>query len=164
RTILVQYASHHAAAMLSRLPSSQPRMPPSSPRRAPSRHLALFLLVLGAAGFIAAWSTLSLATGRAHGWMAVLGALDVVLMLRLGRWRPGPGRVLAAVSGTLLVIVASNWLVIAGQLGRMLGLTPLQSALKLGGHHAWTLAQLANGPLELAMAALAVLVAAIASR
>src|SRR5690606_12578178 len=73
-------------------------------------------------------------------------------------------RVLAAVSGTLLVIVASNWLVIAGQLGRMLGLTPLQSALKLGGHHAWTLAQLANGPLELAMAALAVLVAAIASR
>ncbi|KGO97748.1 hypothetical protein [Novilysobacter defluvii] len=139
-------------------------MPPSRPSRARPTLSSLALLLLGIAGFVALWSMLSLSTGRQHGWMAVLGALDVVLMLRLGRWPAGPGRVLAALAGTAAVVVASNWLVIAGQLGRMLGLTPLQSALKLGSHHAWTLAQLANGTLEIVMAALALLVAALASR
>lgn len=124
----------------------------------------MLLLLLGVTGFVALWSMLSLATGKPHGWMAVLAALDVVLMLRLGRWPRGRGRMLVAAVATMLVIVASNWLVIAGQLGRMLGLAPLQSALKLGAHHAWTLAQLANGALELAMAALAVVVAVLASR
>lgn len=152
--------------MLWRLPPGQSRMPPSRPRgtRPTWLPLSMFLLLLGMAGFIALWSTLSLATGRQHGGMAVLGALDVVLMLRLGRWPRGPGRMLVAVAGTAALIVASNWLVIAGQLGRMLGLTPLQSALKLGSHHAWTLAQLANGVLELAMVVLALMVAALASR
>lgn len=150
--------------MLSRLPPGQPRMPVSRPLRARPPLSAVFLLLLGVAGFVALWSTLSLSTGRQHGWMAVLGALDVVLMLRLGRWPAGGGRMLAALAGTSAVIVASNWLLIAGQLGRMLGLTPLQSALKLGSHHAWTLAQLANGALEATMAALALVVAALASR
>lgn len=150
--------------MLWRLPPGQPRMPPSRPSRARPTLSSLALLLLGIAGFVALWSMLSLSTGLQHGWMAVLGALDVVLMLRLGRWPAGPGRVLAALAGTAAMVVASNWLVIAGQLGRMLGLTPLQSALKLGSHHAWTLAQLANGTLEIVMAALALLVAALASR
>lgn len=139
-------------------------MPLSRSRRARPTWLSVFLLLLGAAGFIALWSTLSLTTGGQHGWMAVLGALDVALMLRLGRWPRGPGRVMVAVAGTAVVIAATQWLVIAGQLGRMLGFTPLQSALKLGTHHAWTLAQLANGLLELVMVALALVVAALASR
>ena len=150
--------------MLSRLPPGQPRMPVSRPSSARPSLSAVFLLLLGVAGFVALWSTFSLSTGRPLGWMAVLGALDVVLMLRLGRWPAGGGRVFAALAGTAAVIVASNWLVIAGQLGRMLGLTPLQSALKLGSHHAWTLAQLANGTFEATMALLALLVAALASR
>ena len=150
--------------MLWRLPPGQPRMPLSRPFRARPALFSVTLLLLGIAGFVALWSMLSLSTGRQHGWMAVLGALDVVLMLRLGRWPAGPGRVLAALAGTAAVVVAANWLVIAGQLGRMLGLAPLESALKLGSHHAWTLAQLANGTLEFAMAGLALLVAALASR
>ena len=150
--------------MLWRLPSSQPRMPPYRLHRARPTWLSVFLLLLGAAGFIALWTTLSLTTGGQHGWMAILAALDVALMLRLGRWPRGRGRIIAAVAGTAVVIVATQWLVIAGQLGRMLGLTPLQSAIKLGTHHAWTLAQLANGLLELAMVALALALAVLASR
>ena len=150
--------------MLWRLPPGQPRMSRSRPLRRRPTLSSLALLLLGIAGFVALWSMLSLSTGRQHGWMAVLGALDVVLMLRLGRWPAGPGRVLAALAGTAVVVVAANWLVIAGQLGRMLGLTPLQSALKLGSHHAWTLAQLANGAMDVVMVALALLVAALASR
>lgn len=142
----------------------------SSPRstgranRAPGFLLSWLLLALGVAGFAAVWVLVALSSGRPGSWMAVLGALDIIIVLRLGGWRPGGSRVLAAASATALIAVIANWWIIAAQLGAMLGLTPWASAARLGFHHAWTLAGLANGPLDLLWVGVAMVLAAVASR
>ncbi|WP_224743908.1 MULTISPECIES: hypothetical protein [Lysobacter] len=132
--------------------------------RLPRQLLSWLLLVLGVCGFAAVWVMLALYTGRQCSVMAILGALDVAIILRLGSWRPGPGRVTLAVLATTAIIILANWTIIAAQLGAMLGLSPWDSALRLGSHHAWTLATLANGTGDLAWLAAAWLVAAISTR
>jgi len=126
--------------------------------------LSWLLLLMGACGFAAAWITLGFFNGAQNSWMAVIGALDVAWMLRLGGWPRGPGRVAVAVVATVAIVALANWGIIAAQVGLMLGLAPWDSALKLGFDHAWTLAQLANGAWDIAWLLLAVVVAAVASR
>lgn len=126
--------------------------------------MSWLLLVLGTLGFAAAWITLGFFNNAQNSWMAVVGALDVAWMLRLGGWPRGRGRVAAALVATFAIVVIANWGIIATQLGRMLGLTPWESAVRLGFNHAWTLMQLANGAWDIAWLALALLVAALASR
>lgn len=130
----------------------------------PTPWLSWLLLVLGACGFAAAWITLGFFNGAQNSWMAVIGALDIAWMLRLGGWPRGPGRIAAAVVATFAIVALANWGIIATQLGLMLGLAPWDSAMKLGFNHAWTLAQLANGLWDIAWLLLALLVAALASR
>lgn len=137
--------------------------PPAPPARRAS-WFSWLLLLLGACGFAAVWVLLSLYSGRQNGWMAVLGALDIAWMLRLGGWRPGPGRLVAGVAGTATIVIASNWFITATQLGAMLGLPPWDSAMRLGVHHAWILMQLANGAADLAWIAAGLVVAAWLSR
>lgn len=137
--------------------------PPSPPARRAS-WFSWLLLLLGACGFAAVWVLLSLYTGRQNGWMAVLGALDIALMLRLGGWRPGFGRLLAGVLGTAAIVIAANWFITATQLGAMLGLPPWESAVRLGIHHAWILVQLANGVADLVWITVGLIAAALLSR
>lgn len=121
--------------------------------------------LLGAcAGFAAIWVILASATERQHSWMALLGALDVVWVMRLVGWPAGPRRGWVAMVATALIAAAANWWIIALQLGYPMGFSPLESALRLGPHHAWTLAQLANGPLDALLIVAALVLAAIASR
>ncbi len=134
------------------------------PNRAPGHPLSVLLLILGVAGFAAVWVMLALSTGRLSSWMALLGALDVVIVLRLGAWQPGRTRMLVAGLATVAIAAVANWWIIAAHLGAMLGLPPWASAFKLGLHHAWTLAGVANGPTDFIMLAIAVAGAAIASR
>ncbi|MFD0739917.1 hypothetical protein ACFQZQ_11590 [Lysobacter koreensis] len=122
------------------------------------------LLLLGIGGFAALWVMLGLNTDRQHSWMAVLGALDVALMLRLGGWPRGPGRVVAGVLATAAIVAIANWGIAAAQMGYDLGITPWDSALRLGSQHALTLLQLANGVGDALWVALALVVAAFASR
>jgi len=133
----------------------------------PARRATWFswlLLLLGAFGFAAVWVLASLYTGRQLGWMAVLGALDIAWMLRLGAWRPGLARMLAGVGATAAIVVASNWFITATQLGGMLGLDPWDSAMRLGWHHAWTLIGLANSTLDAVWIGVGLIVAALLSR
>lgn len=139
-----------------------PAIAPSTGRRA--TWLSWLLLALGAAGFAALWIMLGLFNGRANGWMAVLAALDMALLLRLGHWPGGASRALAAVVATTLVVVVANWVVIAGQLGRMLGLGPWESSVRLGADHAWTLARLLNSGADEAWIAVALVVALVTAR
>ena len=129
-----------------------------------ARWLAPALLILGSLGCAAAWILLALANDRQCSWMALLAALDAALLLRIGRIPSGSGRMLAALLGTAATIAMANWGIAAGQLGRALGLLPWESVLKLGPHHAWTLAGLANTPTDLAWLAAGLLLAAIAAR
>ena len=133
-----------------------------APRSIPG--FALILLLVGCSGFAAAWVLLSLMIDRQCSWMALLAALDAALLLRLARVPAGAGRAIAAVVATGGIIVLANWGIAAAHLGRMLGLLPWDSALKLGPHHAWTLIQLANDGKDLAWMGAALLLAVIASR
>jgi len=139
-------------------------MPPA-PATHPRPHwLAWLLLLLGASGFAALWVLASLYTSRQLSWMAVVGALDVAWLLRLGHWRGGAARMALGVAVTTAVVVLANWGITAGELGNDLGLPTWDSAIRLGANHAWTLAQLANGTTDLAWLAAALLAAAWASR
>ena len=144
--------------------ASVPGRPASRTSRASIPWISWLLLVLGTCGFAAAWITLGFFNASQNSWMAVIGALDIAWMLRLGRWPRAPSRVAVALVATVAIVVLANWGIIAAQLGVMLGLTPWASALKLGFHHAWTLAQLANDAGDLAWLLLALLVAAVAAR
>lgn len=138
-----------------------------SPAALPARRASWFswlLLLLGAFGFAAVWVLASLYSGRQLGWMAVLGALDLAWMLRLGGWRPGPRRMLAGVATTAGLVIVSNWFITAAQLGAMLGLDTWESAMRLGWHHAWILVQLANRPMDAVWIGVGLLVAAWLSR
>ncbi|WP_460735962.1 hypothetical protein [Lysobacter tyrosinilyticus] len=142
---------------------------PSPPTPAPPTRLLtwpyrLLMLLLACAGFAAIWTVLAWSNDRQYGWMALIGALDVVWILRLTGWPAGLRRALVGVLGTAGIIALANWGIIAAQLGEMLGFDPVDSALRLGFQHAWELAKLINGPFELAMMAAALVLAAIASR
>lgn len=135
----------------------------ASPARTRS-WLSWLLPLVGTAGFAALWVLAALYADRQLSWMAVIGALDLAWLLRLGRWPSGPSRAIAAVAGTAAIVGLANWWIIAGHLAGALGLSAWDAAVRLGWSHAWTLAQIANGALDLVWIALALLVAAIVSR
>ena len=86
----------------------------------------------GVLGAVALWVTLAVATGTPCSWMALLAAVDVALLLRLSGARPGGKRIVAAVLATALAVALAQWLIVATQLGLVLGLRPLDSATRLG--------------------------------
>ena len=129
-----------------------------------STWLSWALLLLGTCGFAAIWVILGLYSDTQNSWMAVLGALDIAWMLRLGHWQPGPRRAALGVAATVVMMLLANWGITSGQLGGVLGLGAWDSAVKLGLHHAWTLAQLANGIGDALWLVLALAVAALSSR
>ena len=139
-----------------------PHALPLPPRR--RGRLAWFLLPIGVAGFAAAWILLASATGRQSSWMALLAAIDAAVLLRIGGMAPGPRRAAWAVAATAATIVFAHWGIVAAGIGRLVGLAPLDSALKLGTGLAWTVAQLLNGPLDVAWLVASLVVAALAGR
>lgn len=126
--------------------------------------LAWFLLPIGVAGFAAAWILLASATGRQSSWMAMLAALDAALLLRLGGMAPGPRRAAWALAATIATIAIAHWGIVAAGIGQLVGLAPLDSALKLGMGLAWTVAQLLNGPADIAWLVGSLVVAVLAGR
>lgn len=122
--------------------------------RRPFPWLVPVMLLLGGASLVLIWVTVALYLQRQAGWMALLAALDVIVVLRLGGMRAGKGRAVLALLATAVICAVSVWGIVATQLGFAMGLTPWDSALKLGMHHGWTLLTLATTPLEwLALAA-----------
>lgn len=144
---------------------TEPRIPRQSER--PQRRTTPFswlLLVLGTVGFAAFWVLLAVAWDRQCSWMAVLGALDIAWMLRLGAWRPGPRRAALGLAASALIVLIANWGIAATQYGGMLGFDALESATRLGPNFAWTLFQLANTGTDLIWLGLAAVAAVVASR
>lgn len=123
------------------------------------------LMLTGACvAFVAAWVALAWSSGSQASWMALLAALDVAWVLRLLNWPAGRGRAVVGIVATVAMVVATHWWIIAAHLGAAFGLPPWESAARLGLHHAWLMAQLANGPLDLLAIAAALLLAALLSR
>ena len=135
-------------------------MSPVSTSASRTRHwLWPVLLLLGSITLTIAWLLVALSTGTQAGWMAVLAALEAAWMLRLGTFQAGPARVALTVLATVLIALAANWLIAAAYMGGPMGLTPWESALRMGPYFAWTLLSLANGLGELIWLSIALLVA-----
>ena len=126
--------------------------------------MRLMLPVLGCLGFAAAWVLLARWLESQTSWLAPLAALDVAWMLHLARVRRGWPRTVLAIASTLAIIALANWGIAATEMGRSMGLLPWESALRLGPAYASELIRLANGTAQLAWYAVALVVAAVASR
>jgi hypothetical protein len=150
-------ATHQVATMTPVKPS--PSMPPRS-----TPWLWPFMLLLGSATLVVAWSSLALATGHQHGWVALLAALEAAWMLRLGGMAAGWPRRLLAAAATVAMALAVQWLVVSGHIGAQMGMAPWEAAPKMGAFYVWTLARLANGWPDLLCLGLAPLLALRAAR
>ena len=137
-------------------------MTESSTARGPGRPVVfpLILLAVGCLGVAAAWVLLALYGNGQKGWMAVVAALDVACMLRLGGMRPGRTRAVLAVLATLAAVALANWGIAALQIGLPMGLDVWQSLSKPGPGYVWLLAGLANSAFDKACIVLAAAIAA----
>ena len=133
-------------------------MSPALRRTAP--WLVPLMLVLAGGSVLVIWVALALYLQRQAGWMALVAALDVVLVLRLCGMRAGPRRAVLGAVVTALIAVLALWTIAATQMGFAFGLNPWDSVLKLGAHHAWTLVSLTTTPLDMVALVLAPLLAA----
>ena len=94
--------------------------------------LPAFALAVGVLGAVAVWLGLAITLRSTCAWVAPLAALDMALMLRLAMAPPGQARAVLAVAGTVAAIAASYWMIVATQMGFLLGLSPMESAQRLG--------------------------------
>ncbi|WP_374605302.1 hypothetical protein [Arenimonas sp.] len=111
--------------------------------------------VAGVLGMVALWSVVSLWLRSPSGWLALVAALDLALLLRLSAMPPGRARAWAAVAGTALAIALGYWFHAAISMGLMLGLQPVDSALRLGPVLAGELLRHATSAWDIAWALLA---------
>jgi hypothetical protein len=115
--------------------------------------LPAFALVVGVLGVTAVWVGLNMLLQTPVAWMGPIAALDMALMLRLAAAPPGRARASLAVCGTTIAIALGLWMVAATTMGRLLGLSPIESATRLGpvlagellrhGTNAWDITLLA---------------------
>ncbi|MBW8367160.1 MAG: hypothetical protein K0M70_04795 [Arenimonas sp.] len=135
-------------------------MPPSDRPSSPSRWLIpLLALCVGVLGMTAAWLALAMFLGSPCGWLAPLAALDMALMLRLSAAPAGRIRAALAILGTVTAVVLSYWMMAATQMGQLLGLSPLESAQRLGPVLAGELVRHMTNGWDVAFAALALVLA-----
>ncbi len=123
-------------------------MPPTSVSARSVNWLWPLMLLIALVAAVLLWWFVALASGRQAGWMAVVGAVELAFMLRLGALRRPWLRIGLTLLGTVLVAAVANWAIAASYVGSSLGLVPWESALRMGPHMAWTLVQLANGAAE----------------
>lgn len=136
-------------------------MPEPRPIHVP-RWLAWCLLPVVTLGFAALWTLVALLSDRQASWMAVIGAIDVLWLLGLVPSLQAPSRAVLATLATAVIVACANWAIIASHVGAQLGAGPLEAIGKLGIHHAWTLAGLANARQDGVWIALALALSASA--
>ncbi len=119
-----------------------------------------FALAIGVLGAVAVWLGLAITLNSTCAWMAPLAALDMVLMLRLAAAPAGWLRAVVAVMGTAATIAASYWMIVATQMGLLLGLSPMESAQRLGPVLAGELLRHGTDGWDIGLPLLALLIAA----
>lgn len=125
--------------------------PPPDTALPPSRSTWLLagpITLAGVLGVATVWVGLGLNTGRMLGGMAILAGADAVVLLALCGFRGGRLRAGLAVLATLATTALAVWFLLAGRLGRMLGLNPLESAARMSLELATTLLPRALGPWD----------------
>jgi len=113
-----------------------------------------------ASGMAALWAMAAVATQRPLGWMALITALDVSIMLSLLRLAPGAMRASLAAATTVLSITLAWWFIAASQMAPMFGLHPLQSLQRISPHLALSLSAASFNRFDLVLAAASIVLAA----
>jgi hypothetical protein len=106
------------------------RHPPRVTSRTPSAAtlwIALCACTIAIVGVAALWAAISLVLGGSCGWMAILAALDAVLLLRLANWPPGRARALVALGVLALTLPVAGYFLATAQVGRGMGLRPFEA-------------------------------------
>ena len=114
----------------------------------------LAALVVGVLGIVAVWVGAFLWLRGPAAWMAPIAALDMALMLRLAAAPPGRARAMLATLATATAIGLGLWMVASTQMAMLIGITPLESALRLGPVLAGELLRHATDGWDMAMLAL----------
>lgn len=117
-------------------------MPQPRPTRA--TWLPWMLVPLAVTGFTALWLLAAFYSGRQCSWMAVVGAVDILWVLGLGRPLAPARRAAIATAATVAMILLVNWILAATYAGGQVGLSPWDASIRLGLGHWRTLAGLAN--------------------
>ena len=118
-------------------------------------------LLAGIAGISAVWVAIAELSGSASSWLALVAAVDMAVLLRLTHAPAGRARMFVAVLATVLAILLAHWMLAAIRMGGLIGLTPLDSALRLGPHLAWQIARLALDRVDWVLLVAALPLAAI---
>lgn len=116
--------------------------------------------LLTATGMAALWAMAAVATHQPLGWMALLTAVDVIVMLSLLRLAPGTIRAGLAGASTALAIVLAWWFIAASQMAPMFGLHPLQSLQRISLNLAFHLSAASFSRFDLLLAAASIALAA----
>lgn len=87
---------------------------------------------LGVIGMVGIWLSISVWLDSPCLWITVLATLDIALMLRLTGVSAGWPRFFGVLSGTILITIASQWLIAANAFGLVMGLWPLEAAQQVG--------------------------------
>jgi hypothetical protein len=125
--------------------------------------LPLLALLAVWLGMTAAWVAVAIATGQPSAWMALVVVVDVAALMHMTRARRGPVTAGIAALATALTIASAYWMITATYLGAIFGLTPIESAQRLGPVLAWELTTIRFDDSDPWLLAASVLLAALAA-
>jgi hypothetical protein len=117
--------------------------------------LATCACLVATVGVAAIWAGASAITRGQCAWMAVVAALDAVVLLRLASWPPGRARASMAIATTLSTVAVANYFVAATLIGLPMGMRPFESVPRMSMELAMMYASSNNGWIELGWTALA---------
>ncbi len=114
---------------------------------------------LGVLGMVGIWLSISVWLDSPCLWMTIFATLDIALMLRLTDVSAGWSRFIGIVTGTMIIVLASQWLIAANAFGVVLGLWPLESAQQIGSVLAWEFTRLRVLQMDLIYLPLSIILA-----
>ena len=114
---------------------------------------------LGVIGMVGFWLSISLWLDSPCLWMTIFATLDIALMLRFTGVSAGWPRFIGIVTGTIVIVIASQWLIAANAFGLVLGLWPLESVQQVGSILAWEFSRLRVPQMDLMYLPLSIILA-----
>lgn len=91
---------------------------------------------------IGIWTSAGIWLDSACLWMLVLSTIDIALLLRFTDIGPGWLRFYGILVGSLIILLASQWLIAAHSVGLALGFFPFEAAQLIGPMLVWEFTRL----------------------
>ena len=105
------------------------------------------------------WLSISVWLNSPCLWMTIFATLDIALMLHLAGVGAGRSRFVGIVTGTVVIVIASQWIIAANAFGLVMGLWPLEAAQQIGPVLAWEFSRLRVMQMDLIYLPLSIILA-----